>query len=128
MYNYIFWVVYNRNINRNKSKWLSRHNASGAVFFALFVHVIFVMECIKAIFKFKPSLEFLTINRVGEGIFFLLCILLTYLFYTENRIAKIVDSHSNDRKNGMLNGLIVLMLIFIPLCIIIILGWKKTNV
>ena len=29
MYDYIFWVVYRDNINKQKGKWLSRSNASG---------------------------------------------------------------------------------------------------
>ena len=124
MYNYIFWVVYNKNLNRTKSKWVSRHNASGVVFFAVLIHVVFIAECIKVTFKFKNT-AYLNPNKFIEGTLGLLCILAIYLFYTESRIAKIANNHLNDKTNGTIRGLIVLALIFIPLSITIILGWKK---
>ena len=57
MYDYIFWVIYNRNINQNKSDWLSRNNASGVVFFSLFIHLMVVLQIIKKIFSNSLNLE-----------------------------------------------------------------------
>lgn len=124
MYNYIFWVIYRRNINRNKDKWLSKNNASGVVFFALFVHIILILTLIKWISGLKPDLSYFTNNR-GVGILgVLLCISATYLYYSENRIAKIESKYINSDQEKKNNGLIVSIIIFIPLLIIIVLNWK----
>jgi hypothetical protein len=124
MYNYIFWTVYNRNISRNKGEWLSRQNASGVVFFAIFIHLFFIIEIIKR-FWFNLDLKYLTENTGISilGVFFF--ILVTYLYYSKSRIAKINYKYSKNQKIvERSNGWIVLLIIFIPLLLIIIFGWK----
>ena|ERR1019366_1663898 len=126
MYNYIFWVIYNRNINHNKSKWLSRHNASGVVFFAILVHVSLLIAGSKKIFGANLDLEYLTANRSIEVIGVLLCILCVYLYYTKSRIVKLENKFlSNSKIIERNNGWIVSLIIFIPLLLIIIMGWER---
>ena len=124
MYSYIFEVIYKRNISRDKSTWLSRHNASGVVFFALVVHAAFLLEIIKTLFGVKIDLGFLTNNRGIEVVLFLLCMAGIYLYFNENRITKIENKFLADGKIKN-NGLVVFLVIFVPLLIVIALGWKK---
>lgn len=126
MYNYIFWVIYNRNINRNKSKWLSRHNASGVVFFAILVHISLLIAVSKKIFGANLDLEYLTANRSVEIIGVLLCILCVYLYYTKSRIVELENKFlRNNKIVERNNGWIVSLIIFIPLLLIIIMGWER---
>ncbi len=128
MYNYIFWVLYNRDLNRRKkSKTFSRYDASLIVFFTLLVHIAFILEIIKKFFfGFFESLhlDYLTNNKGFEVLLFALLIFLVYKFYTENRIKMIVNKYSGLKWNPTLNGIIVLVIIFLPLILLIIMGWK----
>ncbi|RWZ84326.1 MULTISPECIES: hypothetical protein [Hydrotalea] len=126
MYDYIFWILYRRNINRNNSEWLSRNNASGVVFFAIFIHVVFVILIIKKLVRSNLGLESINFDKGILGVSFLLCILLVYLYYTKNKIAKIGKKYENrDSAYIEFGGWIVAALIFIPLLIILIIGWKR---
>lgn len=126
MYDYIFWVLYSRNINRNKSEWLSRNNASGVVFFSIFIHIVFIIQIIKKLVSSDLGLEKINFDKTVLGIAFLLCILFVYLYYTKKKIIRIGEKYKNSESIYILyGGWIVLAIIFIPLLIVIILGWKK---
>jgi hypothetical protein len=122
MYNYIFWVIYNRNINRSKSEWLSRNNASGVVFIALLVHLLLVVQIIKRLFSvsLRGKIE---LNKGILGIVFLLCILFVYLYYPKSKVAKLDEKYrANESVYVQNGGWIVAALVFIPLGLILILG------
>ncbi|PZX59121.1 hypothetical protein [Hydrotalea sandarakina] len=125
MYDYIFWILYSRNINRNKGEWLSRNNASGVVFFAIFIHIAFFIQIIKKIVGSKSGLRIINFNSTILIVVFLLCILCVYLYYNKYRIARIERKYKNSNSAYIkFGGWIVAILIFVPLLIIIILGWK----
>jgi hypothetical protein len=122
MYNYIFWIIYNRNTNRSKSEWLSRNNASGVVFIALLVHLLLVVQIIKRLFSvsLRGKME---LNKGILGIVFLLCILFVYLYYTKSKVAKLEEKYrANESVYVQNGGWIVAALVFIPLGLILILG------
>ena len=129
MYNYIFWVLYNRDLNRRgKSNTFSRYDASLIVFIALLIHITFIVELIKRFFFnvfASLHLEYLINNKGIEILLFIACIFLIFNFYTENRINKIVDKYSPKKNQPLISGIIVLLIIFIPLISLIIIGWKR---
>lgn len=125
MYDYIFWILYSRNINRDKGEWLSRNNASGVVFFAIFIHIDFFIQIIKKIVGSKSGLRSINFDSTILIVVFLLCILCVYLYYNKYRIARIERKYKNSNSAYIkFGGWIVAILIFVPLLIIIILGWK----
>lgn len=121
MYNYIFWIIYNRNINRDKSEWLSRNNASGVVFFAIFIHIAFLFVVIDKLLKFRHTTNFISSNKGLVFIIILLFMLFTFLYYNKERITAIERKYSNREGLTQYGGLIVASLIFVPLLFIIIL-------
>lgn len=125
MYNYIFWVIYTRNINRNKGEWLSRHNASGIVFFAILIHTLLFLEISGKWFNSKINLEYLMTNKAFSVLGVLLCIFSIYLYYTKKRITKIENKYCHNKSIEKLNNnWIVLFIIFIPLLTVMIIGKK----
>ena len=126
MYGYIFWVIYERNRLKDKSEWLSRNNASGVVFLALFIHVVLVIQVVKAFYGRKTLPKYLHVNNAILTIIFLGSIYLVYLYFTKDRIAKLQRKY--ETKEGILtdNGaLIVALLIFVPLVTVVTLGWTS---
>ena len=126
MYGYIFWVIYESNRLKDKSEWLSRNNASGVVFFALFIHVVLVIQVVKAFYGRKTLPKYLHVNNAILTIIFLGSIYLVYLSFTKDRIAKLQRKY--ETKEGILtdNGaLIVALLIFVPLVTVVTLGWTS---
>ena len=122
MYNYIFWIIYKRNIENDKPEWLSRNNASGVVFFASAIHIMFLIECLKKFWGIDVYIGFISEYKSISVIAILLCIFLVYRFYTKNRINKICMRYSSKYKG---NGWLIAAIIFIPLIIIMILTNKK---
>jgi len=124
MYNYVFWVIYEGNISRNKSKVLSRWNASCIVFFTVLLHIFLVISVCKR-FEIAPlNLEYLTNNTGIEGVFFLLLMIFFYFYYTESRIEKFREKYASRHWSGIINVIFIGSLIIIPLITIIILRWK----
>lgn len=124
MYNYIFWVIYQKNINSEKGKWLSKNNASGVVFFSILVHVALIFQLSKTFFGVTPALQYITTHKGLEIIIGLLCIGVVYLFYSENQIAKLEEKYANNEALNDYGGWVVFLVIFIPLILIIVMGWK----
>ena len=124
MYNYIFWVVYDGNRNRNKSITLSRWNASGVVFFAALMHIgLPIAICMK--YKIVPmSLAFINGNHFVGVAFFLFLIFLIERYYSEKRIKKLSEKYAKRSLSGLVDVLLITALIVIPLIAIIILRWK----
>jgi hypothetical protein len=125
LYDYIFWVIYNSNLKKDKSQWLSRNNASGVVFFSALVHFLLLLMLLK---KFFPNLS-LSIQKFdvkeyrGVSIIIsLLCIYLTYLYYSKRRIEIIMTKFSAE-KMYYFNTPLVALIIFVPLIVILIIGW-----
>ena len=118
MYNYIFWVIYQKNINNNKGEWLSRNNASGVVFFTVFIHIAFLISIIEKIIHYKRNKN-IKANRSLEVFIIIIFLLLTNLYYNKKRVIKINNRYSNIEKNGY-ESAIVASLVFIPLLLFII--------
>ena len=122
MYNYIFWVIYSRNINRDKSEWLSRNNASGVVFIALLIHLLLIVQIIKKFFSLNLPGK-IELNKEILSIAFLLCILFVYLYYTKSKVAKLSEKYrANERVYVQNGGWVVAALVFVPLILILLLG------
>lgn len=49
MYNFIFWIIYSRQIEKGRSHGFARYNAVLAVAFALIVHMCFLVGIYKKI-------------------------------------------------------------------------------
>jgi len=97
MYNYIFWVIYNKNINNNKGEWLSRNNASGIVFFTIFIHIAFLISIIEKIINYKQN-QIIKANTSLEVFIVIIFLLLTNLYYNKKRVLKIKSRYSNVEK------------------------------
>lgn len=122
MYRYIFWIVFSRNINRNKSEWLSRNNASGVVFIALLVHIMLVAQILKRLFSIGFH-EKIGPNKGVLTILFLLCIFLVFRYFTKARIAKLEEKYQgNENWYVEYGSWIVATIIFIPLLVFLLLG------
>jgi hypothetical protein len=122
MYDYIFWVVYKDNINKNKGNWLSRSNASGVVFFAAIMHVFLIISICKKFSIANISLKYLTSHRELEWIIGLLLMALTFYYYSENRANGVLEKYSSNLRSKWANRLMVALLILLPLLCIIILN------
>ncbi len=124
MYGYIFWIIYERNKLRDKSDWLSRNNASGIVFFALLLHFLLVTQLVETFGNRKILPSALTNNKGVLTLLLLACMVLVFLYFTDDRIKKLRRKY--EGKDSILcdnGGFIVALLIFIPLVAILVIGW-----
>ena len=119
MYNLIFYFIFNQQINKGRSRGFARFNGSLIVYVALLIHVFLILEIIKKFFHNKMDIKFLTENKTLEFIFFSLCILLLYSYYTPKRIEAITNKYAMSSLLENYGGVITICLIFIPLLIFI---------
>ena len=107
-------------MDHEQGKILSRCNASGVVFIALFLHIALILSILeKVFFNFYTNLGI----SVGKGsilFFVILFMVLTFLYYNEKRIDKIMDKYSDKTTYPTIECLKVLLIILIPLIAIII--------
>ncbi|SRR5258708_5475700 len=123
MYDFIFWVVYSDNRRKSKSTWLSRSNASGIVFFALLIHVFFIIEILKKAEISYVSLKYLTNHRSIEVLIGLALMSFAFFYYNDKRVITINDRFLKNTRAKWQNRLMVVLVIFVPLLSIMIMGW-----
>ncbi len=117
--------MYKRNINKDKGKWLSRNNASGVVFFSIFIHMVLILQLCKYFFGRKLNFQNLSENKSIEILLGLFCMLFTFWYYSETRINNLEKKYANTKSIDTVGGWLVACSIFAPLLFVIILGWKR---
>src|ERR1017187_9870533 len=125
MYNFIYFVLYKG--NTKDGSFIARFQASLIVFISLVIHFAFLAVIIKKIsykyFEYLP-LDILTKNKVIEIIIFLIIQFCIYFYYNPARIGKIMNKYAM-KTSSVNNTIITLVIIFLPLTLLILIGWKR---
>ena len=124
MYNYIFATIYKWAIGKDKGKWLSKQHACNGVTFALITHLGLLFEFFKKGSGIRFN-KFASIEKNSIVIAIVLLFLAVRLFYTKIRINRIESKYIDTGKIGKNGGWFVFAVIFIPLFILIIIGWRR---
>lgn len=123
MYNYFFAVIYNWAFESGKGKWLSKQHACNAVFFALFVHLVFVLEILRTYFGVKFN-QISVLNKNIVIVAIVLFFIVVRLFYTTARITRLQGKYLDSGKIKEYSKWIVFAVALVPLVISIIIGKK----
>lgn len=128
MYNFVYYVLYKRNLKDGKGS--ARYNGSLIVAVTLMIHIGLLIAIMKKIFlsnvNWKYISEITKEYKAIEIMLIVLFILSVFLYYTKTRSEKVFNYYSQNVKHKKLtDGIKVLLIIFIPLITMMIIGWKK---
>jgi hypothetical protein len=124
MYNYIFAAIYQWAIHKGKGQWLSKQHACNGVTFALLTHISLILEILKIVLGNEfVNLSLLKKTVLIGGIIFLFAAV--RLFYTKIRIQNIQNKYLANNKVSKGSGWLVFSIIFIPLIVLIFVGWQR---
>ena len=119
LYNFIFCVLYKRDLDRGKSESFSRYDAVLIVAFTLFLHLSLFVSLVKKIFSDRFEELNLSYLLDKDKIIYIIilvgCFFLLIRFYNEIKIEKMIarfDMNVNSSKTS--NIIKVLLAIFIP--------------
>jgi hypothetical protein len=120
MYSFIYFVIYNQQIQRGKSESFSRYNGSLIVSLAFGIHIMFILAIIKKIRSYFFNLDFFTETKNTLTPFVFILMISTFFYYNKNRTDKILVKYSAIEKPlSQPNIFKVICIIFIPLAFII---------
>jgi hypothetical protein len=124
MYNFIFYVMYNYNIERGRSTTSARHQATTLVTLEIFTNIMLILIICKRFY-----------NTIGEGLGFLneykilmfaLMIgtgLLVFKYYSPDRIE--ANAGSTRYSNISIHKFLMFILIVFPIIVILLLSQKS---
>jgi len=123
LYDYIFWVIYSANLEKDKGEWLSRHNASGIVFFSFIVHILLLFTILKKYLNIIVDAKVWNASKWVVYPLTLICITMIYFYFSRRKIDRIMIKFSKD-KTYHINKPLVALIIFVPLIACFVIGWR----
>ena len=115
MYNFIYFVIYNQQIQKGSSQTFARYNGSLIVALALIGHASLVLLSLKKVLSNFFAIEFPAKNKVVFLPFVILFILLALLYYNSDRTKEVIEKFTSDKDPvRILNFVKVLSIIFVP--------------
>jgi hypothetical protein len=126
MYNFIFYVIYCQQIQKEKGEAFARYNGSLIVGLAIFMHICFFAVVLKKVLSHFYEIDFVVLNKGIWLIPVLFFFTLVFIYYNKERTQKILNNRYSENLNPTRtsNYIKVLCIIFIPLVIIIALSKK----
>jgi hypothetical protein len=131
MYNFIFYFIYRAKINAD-GKGVTRYSASLIVAIYLGVHLGLLYAITRFIFCYYWQISIARSNSHPSGfkniILAIFLILLSYKYFNEKRVEKILNKHEGIEKFYTLKNIIKFVMLFIvPLLIAIFLVNKSVS-
>jgi hypothetical protein len=125
MYDFIYYVIYNQQLEKGKSLGFSRYNGCLIVAFTIWVHILFLFALLKTIFIEWFRSHIGKSNHAITGLFFVGVFGLVFYHYNIKRTEAILNRYSNGMNpTSVSNYGKVIGILFIPLILIAILASK----
>lgn len=127
MYDFIFYVIYNQQLQKAKSQKFARYNGSLIALVTFFFHIFLLLTIIKFFGNINITIFGLLLkeNRFLEVGFLVVCLGVAYYFYNDKRIERISNKYVNSgNPTSRINYLKVILLMFVPLILFFVLARK----
>lgn len=123
MYNFIYYVIYNQQLEKGKSPGFSRYNGCLIVALALIIHMMFLFAITKSIILHWFEKHFRKIETWNVPIFVITIFIIVFSYYNKEKSEKILNKFSNYlNPTRTINYMKIMLIMFIPLLIAIILS------
>ena len=129
MYNFVYYVIYNQQIQKGKSEWFSRCNGAGVAALSATMHGMFLISVTRRIvFKY---LRISTENKDWGFVYWVSAIIfaLTFWWFNSAKRTQLINDKLLTDKDPSRNGNIfkVLAILVIPVILIMIMTPPADN-
>jgi len=125
MYNFIFYVMYHRQLKMDGDKVFARYNGAFIVFFALLVHLVLLGAIFRKFYLHCYGIDMYINNKAIIALFVIGFMILTCLYYNKKRAERVLSAYSSDLDPVRSGNIVkVVSILFIPLAVAIFLSRK----
>ena len=125
MYNFVFYLIYSQQKQKNRSDAFSRYNGSLIVAFAMIVHIALILSLYRKIFLPVGEGYGSGNNKLQLTVIVMSVLLAAYLYYNQKRTEQIIKKYDgNLLPVNAKNVIVLVIIIFIPLIIGMMLSIK----
>lgn len=123
MYDFVFFLIYSQQKQKNRSDTFSIYNGSLIVSLAVFVHICLIFAIYRKIFL--PAGEGYGIgNKTGNKFITILVMIAIFLYYNKRAAIVLNKYDGNLLPVSTLNVLKLVLIVFVPLAMVAILSVK----
>ena len=124
MYDFVFFLFYSQQIQKNRSEGFSRHNGSLIASFAIFIHIALIFAVTRKII-FPSGEGYGLINPTLVKVMPIAILIVGFFYYNRNRSNIILKKYNgNLLPVNTANVLKLILIVFVPLTIAAILSVK----